>query len=181
MSRGAFPISVLVVASAAIFHVARAQDAVSNPVAETLTEAEQLAEYWDHVAVNNTAAEAWKRANRPTPAGVAGDLSAHEALIASNYGCPDGTQFWQRDRVTDLCARLCTSDLDCGPEDGRCRVIDFGARAHDLEIALVDDLADEEIAAWMEPTDPLTPPMQLCDPFFDVEGALDGDVSLENE
>jgi len=33
------------------------------------------------------------------------------------------------------------------------------------------------VAAWMEGSDETEPPVMVCDPFYDVEGALDADLA----
>ncbi|MCC7539199.1 MAG: hypothetical protein IT379_23455 [Deltaproteobacteria bacterium] len=128
------------------------------------------AAYQAHLAANNAAAERWKstRARNHTPA-----LSADDELIATNFGCPEGTQFWQRDRLTELCATPCTSDLDCAPEEGRCRVIDVFDESKVPAAPLVDDTAPEEIEALLTDETRPEPPLLLCDPFYDLTDVPD--------
>jgi hypothetical protein len=113
---------------------------------------------------NNPAAERWKSTQDrgDTPA-----LSTDDQLIATNFGCPEGTHFWQRDRLTELCATPCMSDLECAPEEGRCRVIDVFDESNVPPAPLVEDTAPEEIETLAsDPTRP-EPPLLLCDPFYD--------------
>ena len=153
-------VTTLIIAAIALFHAARAQEA---DVAQA-TEPDQLAAYGDLVAANNAAAERWKSTRRNhTPT-----LSTDDELIATNFGCPEGTQFWQRDRLTELCATPCTSDLDCAPEEGRCRVIDVYDESKVPASPLVDDTAPQEIEALLTDETRPEPPLLLCDPFYDL-------------
>ena len=143
------------------------RDLAPVPVAAdpAVAEATAHAAYQAHLAANNAAAERWKstRARNHTPA-----LSADDELIATNHGCPEGTQFWQRDRLTELCATPCTSDLDCAPEEGRCRVIDVFDESKVPAAPLVDDTAAQEIEALITDESRPEPPLLLCDPFWDL-------------
>ncbi len=132
--------------------------------------------YAARLTANDAAAEAWKAAH---PDGVVDEPSDDEVLAAANYGCPEGTQFWQRDRITAMCALLCTSDADCGPDDGRCRVLDVADLSRAPAVILVDDTAPEEVEAVLADDTKPTPPVMVCDPFFDVEGALDADLPAD--
>ncbi|MCC7168750.1 MAG: hypothetical protein IT565_14385, partial [Rhodospirillales bacterium] len=102
--------------------VARARGAPSSepPAADgadpAVAEANAHAAYAAHLAANNAAAERWKSAQGRNHTA---NRSTDDELVATNFGCPEGTQFWQRDRLTELCATPCTSDLDCAPEEGR--------------------------------------------------------------
>jgi hypothetical protein len=135
--------------------------------------------YATRLAANNAAAGRWHAAQ---PGGVADDEpSDDEQLIADNYGCPEGTQFWQRDSITPMCAALCSGDQDCGPDEGRCRILDVASRESAPEVLLVDDLTAEDVEYAQEPTVDETPVLMLCDPFWDIEGATDADVVLGTE
>ena len=79
--------------------------------------------------------------------------------------------------ATDLCATECASDKDCGPDDGRCRIVDVNDPAKAAAMPLVDDLPPEEIAAWMKGTEASEPPMVVCDSFFEIDGAVDADLA----
>jgi hypothetical protein len=138
---------------------------------------EQIAAaYAARLAANNAAAARWHAAH---PGADVDEPSTDEQLIADNYGCPEGTQFWQRDSITPMCAALCSGDQDCGPNEGRCRILDVASRESVPEVLLVDDLTAEDVEAAMEPTLEETPVVMLCDPFWDIEGALDAEVVLE--
>ena len=82
--------------------------------------------------------------------------------------CPEGTYFWQRDQLLAICATPCTSDADCAPEEGRCRVIDVHDEANVPAAPLVDDTAPEEIEALLTDASRPEPPLLLCDPFWDL-------------
>ena len=159
----------------AIGFLASAPRASAQPRADSPDEHALQQAYIDHIAANNAAAEKYRASH---PDGAVVEPSSDEKLIASNYGCPEGTRFWQRDRVTDLCATMCTSDKDCGPDDGRCRIVDARDPSKEPEMPLVDDLPPEEIPAWMDGTEPESPPMMVCDPFFDIKGAVDADLAM---
>jgi hypothetical protein len=135
-------------------------------------EAAAHANYRSHLATNDAAAERWRSEHgegRPT------DPNSDEPL-PSNAGCPEGTQYWRRDRITELCAPLCAGDQDCGPEDGRCRLLDVEERDESAPIVLVDETPVEEIEAVELDGTKQAPPVRVCDPFWDVEGALDADL-----
>lgn len=141
----------------------------------TTVEPEARASYEAHLAANDAAAERWRAAHGSGTAPI--DAAAlDERAIADTYGCPEGTQFWQRDRITDLCATLCSSDNDCGPEDGRCRLLDIDDTSQDVPILLVDDLPADELEVLERDDTTQAPPIRVCDPFWDVEGALDADL-----
>ncbi|MCC7069719.1 MAG: hypothetical protein IT383_00250 [Deltaproteobacteria bacterium] len=127
-------------------------------------EATAHAAYQAHLAANNAAAERWKSTHRNTTP----NRSTDDELVATNHGCPEGTQFWQRDRLTELCATPCTRDLDCAPEEGRCRVIDVFDESKVPAAPLVDDTAPEEIEALLSDETRPEPPLLLCDPFYDL-------------
>ena len=154
---------VVVLVAAAVVQLS-SSDAVGQEadvdVAELQLQLQQM--YLDRLAVNDAAA--WASHDE--------DDNQH----ADHAGCPAGTQYWRRDRVTELCATLCASDLDCGPEDGRCRILDVGDRGRSPEVPFVDDLPPDEIDAWMEGQDPLVTPVMLCDPFWEIEGATDAEL-----
>lgn len=127
-------------------------------------EATARAAYQSTLAANNAAAERWKSTHRDDTPG----RSTDEELVAGNFGCPEGTQFWQRDLLTELCATPCLSDLDCAPEEGRCRVIDVFDEDNVPAAPLVDDTAPEEIDALLTDDSRPEPPLLLCDPFYDL-------------
>ena len=172
MTSGRYVVAALaVVLASAVTLVARARGTPASDLLATemldpaAEEAATHAAYQAHLAANNAAAERWKsaRARNHTPA-----LSADDELIATNHGCPEGTQFWQRDRLTELCATPCTSDLDCAPEEGRCRVIDVFDESNVPAAPLVDDTAPEEVEALLSDETRPEPPLLLCDPFYDL-------------
>lgn len=130
------------------------------------------AAYQAHLAANDAAAERWRSAHgegRPVESGA-------DEPSPDTAGCPEGTQYWRRDRITELCAPLCTGDQDCGPEDGRCRLLDVEERDDAASIVLVDETPVEEIEAVELDETKQAPPVRVCDPFWDVEGALDADL-----
>lgn len=130
------------------------------------------AAYAAHLATNDAAAERWRAAHgegRPVDPGA-------DEPSPDSHGCPEGTQYWRRDRITELCAPLCTGDQDCGPEDGRCRLLDVEERDDAAPIVLVDDTPAEELEAVELDETKQAPPIRVCDPFWDVEGALDADL-----
>ena len=158
-------------AGAAIVAVLRSAPALSRDDAPPLDVATQAAAeatahaaYQAHLAANNATAERWKSTRHADMRG----RSTDEEQIATNHGCPEGTQFWQRDRLTELCATPCTSDLDCAPEEGRCRVIDVFDESKVPAAPLVDDTAPEEIEALLSDETRPEPPLLLCDPFYDL-------------
>lgn len=120
--------------------------------------------YLAHLAANNAAAERWKSTHRNDTPG----RSTDDELVATNFGCPEGTRFWQRDQLTAMCATQCTSDADCAPEEGRCRVIDVFDEAKVPAAPLVDDTAPAEIEALVTDASRPEPPMVVCDPFWDL-------------
>ena len=150
--------------------VARARGAPSSepPAADgadpAVAKANAHAAYAAHLAANNAAAERWKSTHKDDTPG----RSTDDELVTTNFGCPEGTQFWQRDRLTELCATPCTSDLDCAPEEGRCRVIDVFDESKVPAAPLVDDTAPEEIEALITDETRPEPPLLLCDPFWDL-------------
>ena len=95
---------------------------------------------------------------------------------SDNFGCPPGTVFWMRDTLTPLCTPACSSDADCGPDDGRCRLLDVEDRSPAPPMLLVDDMAPEDVDAALNDPTKLAPPVTLCDPFFDIAGATDADA-----
>ncbi|MBI1949391.1 MAG: hypothetical protein HYS27_27135 [Deltaproteobacteria bacterium] len=141
----------------------RAGDHVCDGTSPSVEAAAQAA-YQAQLAANNAAAERWKSAHRDDTPG----RSTDEERIATNFGCPEGTQFWQRDLMTELCATSCTSDLDCAPEEGRCRVIDVFDESNVPAAPLVDDTAPEEIDALLSDESRPERPLLLCDPFYDL-------------
>ena len=128
--------------------------------------------YTARLSANDAAAEEWRAAHgtgRP-------DAPPATEPPPDPRGCPEGTQVWQRDRITELCATLCESDRDCAPEEGRCRLLDLNESSESAPILLVDELPAEEVEAIeLDETKP-APPVRVCDPFWDVEGATDADV-----
>jgi hypothetical protein len=143
-------------------------DAVAIDVA---AEAAAPAAYQAHLAANDAAAERWRAAH-----GTGRPDTPPEEPAPDTHGCPQGTQYWQRDRITELCAPVCTGDQDCGPEDGRCRLLDVEAGDDAAAIVLVDDTPAEELLAVELDETRQAPPIRVCDPFFDIEGATDADV-----
>ena len=138
----------------------------------TAAEARAQADYTAHLAANDAAAERWRAAHgegRPVDPGA-------DETSPDTAGCPEGTQYWRRDRIMELCAPLCTGDHDCGPEDGRCRLLDVEEDAASAPIVLVDDTPSEELEAVKLDDATQAPPIRVCDPFWDVEGATDADV-----
>jgi hypothetical protein len=99
-----------------------------------------------------------------------------EEIAADNFGCPDDTAFWMRDSLTPLCEPRCTSDADCAPDDGRCRLLDLNDLSAAPPMLLVDDMSAEDVAAVLDDPSKSIPPLEICDPFFDVVGATDADV-----
>jgi hypothetical protein len=87
-----------------------------------------------------------------------------EELAASNFGCPDGTVFWLRDPETPICAPLCTSDSDCGPNEGRCRLLDVGNKSLAPPLLLVDDMSADEVTSVIARSNP--PAVPVCDPLI---------------
>lgn len=138
---------------------------------EIAAEARTHAAYQAHLAANDAAAERWRAAHGTSRPDTPPDEPAPDT-----YGCPEGTQYWQRDRITELCAPLCTGDQDCGPEDGRCRLLDVEERDDAAPIVLVDETPAEELEAVELDETRQAPPIRVCDPFFDIEGATDADV-----
>ena len=135
------------------------------------TDATARAAYQAHLAANDAAAERWRAAHGTSRPDTPPDEPAPDT-----YGCPEGTQYWQRDRITELCAPLCTGDQDCGPEDGRCRLLDVEERDDAAPIVLVDETPVEEIEAVELGETRQAPPIRVCDPFWDIEGATDADL-----
>jgi hypothetical protein len=97
------------------------------------------------------------------------DPLTDEELAANNFGCPDGTAFWLRDPETPLCTPLCTSDADCGPGEGRCRLLDVGDKSLAPPLLLVDEMSADDVSRVVANSNPTAVP--LCDPF--VGGAPD--------
>ena len=165
-------------AGAAIVAALRSEPALSRDDVPTLDVAAQAAAdsaaqaaYQAHLAANDAAAERW----RSEHGGGRVDPGADEPS-PDNAGCPEGTQYWRRDRITELCAPLCTGDQDCGPEEGRCRLLDVEEQDDAAPIVLVDDTPAEELEAVELDESKQAPAVRVCDPFWDVEGALDADL-----
>jgi hypothetical protein len=87
-----------------------------------------------------------------------------------NGGCADGYFFWMRDSVTPLCQPLCGSDSDCGPDDGRCRILDIADKSIAPPMLLVDDMTPTAVEAIVGDPDRSPPATMVCDPFWDVDG-----------
>ncbi|MBI1947217.1 MAG: hypothetical protein HYS27_16095 [Deltaproteobacteria bacterium] len=149
---------------------AQAANPVDQPGHEVLE-----SEYQARLALNDAAADRWRGAHG-TGAPAFTTTTGDERTVAADGGCPEGTQVWLRDRITELCAPLCSGDQDCGPEDGRCRILDAADTSEAPPKVLIDDVPPDELDDWLAGTDPRNPPVMVCDPFWDVEGALDADL-----
>jgi hypothetical protein len=116
--------------------------------------------------------------------GVASDRAAYAAQLAlleadvvhgipdfvdlPDHPCPPGEQLWQRDANTAYCTAACTTDADCQHPNDRCRV--FSANGDEAgDVVLADELDAEDAAALDEPE---VGWFAMCDPFWEVEGAL---------
>jgi hypothetical protein len=147
--------------------VARAQPVPSQPGPDGAPSDSFLqAAYETHLAAN-VAAQA---SLAPSP------LSPDDQLAASNFGCADGFQFWMRDALTPLCQPLCGTDADCGKDDGRCRILDVSDKSMAPPMLLVDDMSADEVEAALTNPSSSPPPIEICDPFWDVVGATDADT-----
>ena len=169
----ALGVVVCAVGAASILHSSRAlsRDEVHSGEAGPAAAAAHSA-YQAHLAANDAAAERWRAAHDIGRADTPLDA---EAPI-DTHGCPEGTQYWRRDTITELCAPLCGSDLDCGPEDGRCRLLDVEEQDDAALIVLVDETPVEELEALELDETKQATPIRVCDPFWDVEGATDAEL-----
>ena len=100
--------------------------------------------------------------------------SSDALTLAANYGCSRDSQYWRRDASTELCTARCAHDDDCPAGLGRCRIIDFGDPSPVPSIIFVDDVAPNELSAWLVGTNPALPPVTWCDPFYDNPYPVDG-------
>lgn len=146
-------------------------DALATGVADVAADSAAHVAYAAHLAANDAAAERWRAAH-----GSGRPDAPQDEPPPDTHGCPEGTQYWRRDRITELCAPVCTGDQDCGPEEGRCRLLDVEEQNDAAPIVLVDDTPAEELEAVEADETRQAPPIRVCDPFWDFDGATDADV-----
>jgi hypothetical protein len=141
-------------------------------------EAELRRSYAQAIADADRSADAWRARNGGGTVFAVDGPSDDEKLVAANHGCPQGTQFWRRGPNAELCASVCATDADCGAQQGRCRVLDGEDRSKAPSIVLADELSAEQLQQRLEPSPGAhAGAVRLCDPFFDVAGAFEGQVA----
>ena len=74
--------------------------------------------------------------------------------------CAEGLISWRRGKDVSLCATPCSTDTDCASFE-RCRVLSWNAGP-----TSAPRFSDEE------PISDASPGTAVCDPFYDVEGAM---------
>ena len=79
---------------------------------------------------------------------------------APTPSCEEGLLPWRRGRGVNLCVAPCASDADCASFE-RCRVLSADAKPTDPP-----RFADEQPPERGEPV------QGLCDPFYEIDGAL---------
>lgn len=109
---------------------------------------------------------------------IAGASAEIEGDARAAGACNPGTVLWHRDSQTSFCATLCTGDAVCG-EGERCRSLDVVDDKAVPDVVFLDDLPDEERAERLTGLRSRFPPIAVCDPFFDVAGALDADIDSD--
>jgi hypothetical protein len=130
---------------------------------------------------------------------VASPHALEEAKPVEKPACPADLVPWQRGHDVALCAKACTTDQDCSPQE-RCRVLSFDgmpqsptadavfadevpevfAEHAEMEGLAADGLLQAEPPECDDECRPYSgdltirpvKPVALCDPFHDERGAL---------